>query len=135
MKRGNLDLGALGEEAACLYLVRKGYSLISRNYRTPYGEIDIITKAPDKTLVFIEVKTLAAGSSGSCLIPEDNLTVAKKTKLFRICQRFANANPALIDERRGWRIDLVAIEVPQHWHELKPKVILKESYIRHYENV
>ena len=52
------ELGKFGEDLACEYLVKKGYKIIDRNFRKPWGELDIITRAPDKTLVFVEVKTV-----------------------------------------------------------------------------
>ena len=39
--------GALGEQAAARYLREKGYELISANYKTKFGEIDIIAKKDD----------------------------------------------------------------------------------------
>jgi putative endonuclease len=135
MKKDHLKLGESGEETACLYLAKKGYRVISRNYRAPYGEIDVVVKASDKTLVFVEVKTLIKNTSDTGLLPEDNLTLAKREKLFRVCQQFANANRALIDERRGWRIDLVAIEVPGDWEKMGVNDLRKASVIRHYENI
>jgi len=50
------DLGTKGENLAVRFLIKKGYSVIQRNHKTPFGEIDIIAKDGD-TIVFIEVKT------------------------------------------------------------------------------
>ena len=44
-------LGQLGENIACRYLVENNYKIIERNFRQKWGEIDIIAKAKDKTLV------------------------------------------------------------------------------------
>lgn len=51
-------LGERGEHIALEYLLRKGYSLITRNYSTKDGEIDIIC-IKDSVLYFIEVKTIS----------------------------------------------------------------------------
>ena len=48
------DFGRRGEDAACAYLLRHGYSIIERNYRCRRGEIDIIA-AKDGGAVFVEV--------------------------------------------------------------------------------
>lgn len=37
-------IGAYYEEQAAQYLQSKGYTIIKRNYKTPYGEIDLIAK-------------------------------------------------------------------------------------------
>lgn len=50
------DLGKSGEELAEKYLKKIGYEIIGKNFRTKYGEIDIIAKEK-KTFVFVEVKT------------------------------------------------------------------------------
>ena len=43
------------EEIASRYLKRKGYKVIERNYRTRFGEIDIVARK-GRVLVFVEVK-------------------------------------------------------------------------------
>lgn len=50
--------GKAGEDAACTYLRTCGYTILIRNYRGMYGEIDIIAQR-DNILSFIEVKTRA----------------------------------------------------------------------------
>jgi len=52
----NKQLGILGEQKAAEFLKNKKYSILARNYRCNYGEIDIIAKYK-KILVFVEVKT------------------------------------------------------------------------------
>lgn len=61
------QLGDAGEDAALQYLQKSGLVLVTRNYRTPGrggGEIDLIMRAPDGTLVFVEVRTRASSSHG-----------------------------------------------------------------------
>ncbi|HBM81651.1 MAG TPA: YraN family protein, partial [Clostridiaceae bacterium] len=47
------DKGDLGEQAAVEYLIKNGYSILQRNFRTRYGEIDIIGRDEDY-IAFIE---------------------------------------------------------------------------------
>lgn len=53
----NKTIGSTGEDVVCAYLEEKGYKIIDRNYANFLGELDIIAKSPDKTLVFFEVKS------------------------------------------------------------------------------
>jgi len=52
-------LGINGENLAVTFLKEKGYRIITRNYKSCIGEIDIIAQ-DGNTIVFIEVKTRAA---------------------------------------------------------------------------
>lgn len=117
------ELGKLGENLACEYLVEKGYKIVERNFRETWGELDIIVKSPDKTLVFIEVKTMRPYKKLG-LNPEDQLTTAKKKKLQKTALFYANSHPALIHKNKGWRIDLLAL------------TLNGENYvINHYQNI
>ena len=49
------EKGRFGEDLACRLLIKKGYDIIERNWRSRYGEIDIIAENEDD-LVFVEVK-------------------------------------------------------------------------------
>ncbi len=50
------ETGRRGEDAACRFLQAKGYDILERNFRTRFGEIDIVARCPD-CVVFVEVKT------------------------------------------------------------------------------
>ncbi|HBI25860.1 MAG: hypothetical protein UT41_C0001G0004 [Candidatus Wolfebacteria bacterium GW2011_GWC2_39_22] len=132
----HLQTGSLGEDVACAYLSSIGYTILSRNAREKFGEIDIIAKDPDGILVFVEVKTL---SSPEFLFPEDNLTRAKFKKLSRTCLAYANAHPELVDSQLGWRIDLVAIVVNPPYSTTPDAHLFqygKNNFaISHYKNI
>lgn len=132
MLQSNKTIGRLGEELACQFLVKKEYKILGRNYRKPWGEIDIIARASDKTLVFVEVKTMRQMPGG--LGPEDQVTRAKNKKLMRVCQQCAAQNPELIDEKCGWRIDLLAIQLTSSDSE-NLTIYSKGCIISHYENI
>ena len=53
-------LGRAGEQLAAEHLLRLGYEIVERNYRTRWGELDIVARC-DATLAFCEVKTRRAG--------------------------------------------------------------------------
>ncbi len=117
------ETGKLGEDIACQYLFNKGFTIIDRNFRKPWGELDIITKRKDGVLVFVEVKTIRQ-SGNAAILPEENLTHSKLEKLKRTSYLFANSNKNLFDDEKGWQIDLVAITLAGG-----------EYTINHYENI
>jgi putative endonuclease len=60
------QLGQLGEQLAAEHMVRRGFEIVERNYRTRWGELDLVAFDGD-TLAFCEVKTrrLLAGGGGA----------------------------------------------------------------------
>ena len=54
----NKNIGEIGENLACWFLLKNKYKILFRNYREKFDEIDIIARSFDGVLVFVEVKTL-----------------------------------------------------------------------------
>lgn len=111
----NQRLGQWGETTAAAYLSRRGYEILARNTRTPYGEIDIIARQGDIT-IFVEVKTLTASTN---FFPEQNVTARKREHMLACAECYAAENA--IDH---WQIDVIAIEGKQG----------REPKITHFEN-
>ena len=129
------EIGVFGENLACEYLKNNGYHVLERNFQKPWGELDIIAKHKDGTLVFVEVKTMTEGAE---LKPEDQLTQSKLKKLRRTASMYAGVNEELIKDSKGWRLDLIAIDIPKNVNIYSLTDIKKgvENYkIRHWENV
>ncbi|MGI9183986.1 MAG: YraN family protein [Solirubrobacteraceae bacterium] len=79
------SLGAAGEQLAAEHLVRRGYRVLERNYRTRWGELDLVA-CDGQTLAFCEVKTRrAAGHTGS---PFEALSPAKQAQVRRMASRW-----------------------------------------------
>jgi putative endonuclease len=111
----NQQVGRWGEETAAEYLRQRGYEIIARNARTPYGEIDIIAKQGDLT-IFVEVKTLTSSKN---FFPEQNVTARKREHMLACAEHYAAENA--VDH---WQIDVIAVEGKQ----------ALESKITHFEN-
>ena len=60
--RATQKVGALGEELVVKFLVKRGYTILDRNYRKPWGELDVVAQKKGK-IHFVEVKALARSVS------------------------------------------------------------------------
>lgn len=98
------ETGRLGESEARARLEAMGYRTIATNYRTRFGEIDIIARQGAQT-VFIEVKTRRGRAYG---YPEEAITAAKARRMAAAAQAYL-AREGL----RGadWRLDVAVVEL------------------------
>lgn len=71
------EIGRIGEELVANWLKSKGYIIVKQNFRSDYGEIDIVAESP-KTVVFVEVKTRKADSFTA---PKDAVDKSKQRRL------------------------------------------------------
>ena len=125
------NIGKLGEDIAVKYLENHGYSVLERNYRKPWGEIDIIASESvgknqflalkSQELVFFEVKTQNQKFEWR---PEENVTRHKKHQLSRIVATYLKEHK--IPESQDWRIDVLAIKLDFE---------TKNAHIEHIQNI
>ena len=80
----NRSSGAWGEELALRYLTRQGYTLVERNYRTRYGELDLVIRR-GTTLVFVEVKLRRGTGFGD---PLEAVTPHKQAKIRSLAEHY-----------------------------------------------
>lgn len=102
-------LGALGERLAADHLRRAGYEIVEQNYRTRYGELDIVA-GNDSCLVFCEVKTRVAGKRGTPG-PFDAIGNAKRLRLRRMAAQWLAERPRRPGEpfRDEMRFDAIGV--------------------------
>jgi putative endonuclease len=90
------DLALLGEESAANHLSLQGYEIVARNWRAGlWGEVDLIAYDPERTLVFVEVKTrvLESGAkNGIHPIGFEAINRSKQRKIMRSAWRFQQLN-------------------------------------------
>jgi putative endonuclease len=102
MKYDKRSVGRWGERLAAQYLEQHHFTILERNVRTPYGEIDLIA-CKDGVTVFIEVKTRKTKSFG---LPEESVNQRKQMHMLSSAQHYIQEH----DELEGaWRIDVIAI--------------------------
>lgn len=97
-------LGANGERFAATWLAARGYDIVERNWRCPYGELDVIARAGGEW-VFFEVKTRRGRSMGA---PEEAVTRTKRLRLIASAQAYLAEHGC---EDAPYRIDVLAIEL------------------------
>ncbi len=78
-------LGSTGERLAAEHLQRRGYRILERNYRTRWGELDLVA-FDGATITFCEVKSRRAG--GAAGSPWDALSASKQAQVRRIAARW-----------------------------------------------
>jgi len=88
MNKTPRELGIEAENAAAAYLERRGVSIITRNYRRRWGEVDIIAMDSD-VLVFIEVK---AGRNQVVSPPALRVGYRKQRRLISAAKQFLQEN-------------------------------------------
>lgn len=82
------EIGDYGEDKASEYLFNKGYRIITKNFRTKSGEIDIVA-IQRNILVFIEVKTRKNDSFCSA---REAVTLSKQSKIKKTAKEFIVQN-------------------------------------------
>jgi putative endonuclease len=116
-KQENKVTGNKGETLAAEYLAKKGYKILQRNYRSKWGEVDIIAKTKD-IVVFVEVKTKTTDRFGEPWEMVNHWKVEQVKRMGEVwCREF------------GWegrvRIDVVGVwlneDEPklQHWESVE----------------
>lgn len=95
------------EQQAAEYLQRQGFQILEQNFRSRFGEIDIVAKEGE-TLCFVEVKYRSGRDCGS---PQEAVDRRKRRKISRMA-RFYLAKHGY-DEWSPCRFDVVAMEPGQ----------------------
>lgn len=119
-------IGKLGEDIACKFLVKHGYSILERNYTKKWGEIDIIAQK-NNHLYFVEVKSKSVSNIDQITEtdfqnsrPEDNMHPWKLKRLSRTIQTY------LIHKRIGntsWQFDLLVVYLDVSRRKAKVKKV------------
>ncbi len=105
--------GDAAEDRALHHLQAQGLQLVQRNYRTPGrggGEIDLILRDRDGTLVFVEVRQRGSRTHGGALA---SITSAKQRRIVFAARHFLMR----LNREPPCRFDVVAVEADGlHWY-------------------
>lgn len=98
--------GAAGEDAAAEMLVALGYEIVERNFRTRYGELDIVAVDRD-SLVFCEVKTRVGHDALARAL--EAIGPAKRLQLRKMAGEWLRLSSVAKPRTRSVRFDAVAV--------------------------
>jgi putative endonuclease len=101
------SIGQRGEALAAEHLERRGFAIVERNFRTRWGELDIVA-CDGVTLVFCEVKTLRARAAERD--PLEAIRHAKRTQVRRMAAQFL-AERTNLPRVRELRFDVVGVTI------------------------
>ncbi|MBK8089170.1 MAG: YraN family protein [Chitinophagaceae bacterium] len=85
----HLETGKEGEEMAAAWLLGQGFTILHRNWKHSYFELDVIAER-EGVLHFIEVKTRTTDTYGH---PEEGVTAKKLERLMNAGEEFLNVYP------------------------------------------
>ena len=94
-------LGRQGEELTVKYLTKQGYKILERNFKTPFGEADIIA-FKDGTYCFVEVKTRESVEYG---LPSEAVDYKKRERYRKIAWYYCD----MLREEVNCRFDIASI--------------------------
>jgi putative endonuclease len=118
------EIGKIGENLAHAFLMKLGFSIKERNYRTKTGEIDIIAER-DNVLHIVEVKSIKVRDlteiKRGSIQPEDNLTHAKWDKILKTIQVYLSHRNVLHD--MPIQIDLACVYINTEKREGRVKLL------------
>jgi putative endonuclease len=98
----NIHLGKSGEELAGRFLKENGYQILAKNYRSRFGEIDIVAREKD-CICFIEVKARKDTDFG---LPQEAVDFRKQRKISKVALAYLKES-RLLDAKA--RFDVVSV--------------------------
>lgn len=117
----SLPLGSLGEQKAREFLEqKKQFHFIDRNFRTKWGELDLIGELPDETVLFVEVKSRFVSELD---VPLEHIDSTKLTHLRKAIDIYLDAKNW---QDRNCRLDGIGIEFELTSLDGEPRVITIE---------
>ncbi len=129
MKTEKRKIGDLGEGIACMFLVKRGFSVSEKNYLKKCGEIDVIVEK-EGIIHFVEVKTVSreniqnVSHETDSYRPEDNLHPWKLKRLSKTIQTYLMEKN--ISDDVEWKFDVVVVFL-----DIKNKT----AKVRYMENI
>ena len=116
-------IGETGEEVAAKFLMKRGFSIVERNYTKKWGEIDIVASKEGK-IYFVEVKSVTCSTFDhidreTSYRPEENMHPWKLKRLARTIQTYMLSHKVESD----WQVDLALVYLNMSTRKAKVKIL------------
>ncbi|MBX4200062.1 YraN family protein [Candidatus Parcubacteria bacterium] len=116
--------GNIGENVAVMFLEKRGFKVLERNYLRKWGEIDIVAEKSD-VLRFIEVKSVSGEINNREVTPEtgyrpeENMHPGKIKRLHRAIQTY------LLEKHldKDWQLDLITVRIDEKNRKAKAEML------------
>ena len=101
--------GLSAESRAAAYLIAKGYRILAKRFRTPYGEIDLVARRRN-LIAFVEVKARASLDDAAWAV-----TPRQQQRIINAAQAWLTANPEHAEFEMRFDAMLIAPKsLPRH---------------------
>lgn len=144
---GKRKIGPLGEELTVKFLVKRGYKILDRNYRRPWGELDVVAERKG-VIHFVEVKALSSTINKSSVThetppelserekvieyirhakpkdwyrPEENVSRSKMLRLSRIIQTYLMGKH--VSDETAWQFDVATVLIDKEGRKAQVNLI------------
>lgn len=117
MSQRGIELGKYCESKAVRFLKKNGYKILERNYRSPFGEIDVIAREGGY-IIFIEIKSRASPLFGP---PYLKVTKKKREHIIKGALSYLKRYDSVDTE---CRIDIVSISLDKE----RPMELIKNAF-------
>lgn len=114
------ETGGMGEDYAARLLEGKGYDIVQRNYRSRFGEIDIIARN-EQYIVFTEVKTRDEDHIAG---PLESITKAKRLRIVKTALFYLQSHPVKLQPR----FDVVGITTADGGRSVREAVHVENAF-------
>lgn len=115
MKSEKRRVGDIGENVACVFLLKHGFEILDRNYLRKWGELDIVARK-GVVVHFVEVKSVSINTQ---LRAEENMHPGKLARLHRAIQTYLMEKKIDSD----WMLDLVVVKIDEATRTAKAEIL------------
>lgn len=109
------EIGKIGEDLACRFLMKQGFRIIERNYLRKWGELDVVAQAGLR-IHFVEVKCVSwetgtdtVSRETNQIRPEDHVTREKLKRLSRAIQTYLADRK--VPRETPFQLDVVTVKL------------------------